>query len=169
VAEYYQMGVGGVFGEDDRVELIDGEVMEMTPIGARHAACVNRLTRLLVVALADQAVVSVQNPVRVSHWSVPQPDIAVLRLRPDFYAEKLCEPADVLLLIEVAETSGAYDRSVKVPLYLAAGVPQVWVVDLPGEVVDVFDVAGRFRRGTGETITPVGLPDLAVEVAAILG
>lgn len=169
VTEYYQMGAGGVFGEDDRVELIDGEVLEMTPIGARHAACVNRLNRLLVLAAGDRAVVSVQNPVRVNEWSVPQPDVAVLRPRPDFYADDLCEPGDVLLLVEVADTSGAYDRSVKVPLYLAAGVPEVWVVDVAGGVVDVFLPDGRFRRGPAETIVPVALPDLVVEVADILG
>jgi len=163
------MGTGGVFSEHARVELIDGEVVEMTPIGARHAACVSRLTRLLVMALGDRAVVSPQNPVQVSHWSEPEPDIAVLRPRADFYAERLGEPGDVLLLIEVADTSGAYDRSVKVPLYLDAGVPEVWVVDVAGGVVDVFRVAGGFRRGPGETITPLGLPDLVAEVADILG
>ena len=169
VAEYRQMGVGGVFGEDARVELIDGEVVEMTPIGARHAACVNRLNRLLVTALADRAVVSPQNPVQVGNWSEPEPDIAVLRPRPDFYAERLGEPADVLLLIEVADTSGAYDRSVKVPLYLAAGVPEVWVVDVAGGVVDVFRQDGQVRRGPGDTVSPAAIPDLVVAVADILG
>lgn len=169
VSEYRQMGAGGVFGEDARVELIDGEVVEMTPIGARHAACVNRLNRLLVEALGDRAVVSPQNPVQVGHWSEPQPDIAVLRPRPDFYAERLGEPADVLLLVEVADTSGAYDRSVKVPLYLAAGVPEVWVVDVAGAVVDVCHAGGRFRRGPGEAITPLAIPGLVVEVTDMLG
>lgn len=169
VAEYRQMGTGGVFSEHARVELIDGEVVEMTPIGARHAACVSRLTRLLVMALGDRAVVSPQNPVQVGNWSEPEPDLAVLRPRADFYAERLGEPADVLLLIEVADTSGAYDRSVKVPLYLDAGVPEIWVVDVAGGVVDVFSAAGRFRRGPGDTIVPVAIPDLVVDVAAILG
>jgi len=163
------MAAGGVFGEDDRVELIDGEVMELTPIGASHAGCVNRLNRLLVQAVGERAVVSVQNPVQVGDWSEPQPNMAVLRPRPDFYAGGHAHPADVLLLVEVADTSGQYDRGVKVPLYLAGGIPEVWVVDLPGDAVEVFRQAGSARLGRGEAIALAPLDGVVVDVAAILG
>ena len=168
VAEYHQMAVGGVFSEDDRVELIDGEVLEKTPIGSRHAGCVNRLNRLLVGAVGERAVVSVQNPVQVGDWSEPQPDIAVLRPRPDFYSDGHAQPADVLLLVEVADTSGPYDRGVKVPLYLAGGIPEVWVVDLPGDAVEVFRASGSVTLRPGDTAA-VGTHDgIVVEVAVIL-
>jgi len=163
------MATGGVFGEDDRVELIDGEVLEMTPIGAPHAGCVNRLNRMLVGAVGERAVVSVQNPVQVGDWSEPQPDLAVLRPRPDFYAEGHAHPADVLLLIEVADTSGPYDRGVKVPLYLAGGIPEVWVVDLPGDAVEVFRQTGWVRLGRGDTVAVPALVGVVLDVSAILG
>ncbi len=168
VAEYHQMAVGGVFTEDDRVELIAGEVLEMTPIGARHAGCVNRLTRLLVGVLGDRAVVSVQNPLPLGDWSEPQPDVTVLRPRADFYAGGHPQPADVLLVIEVADTTGAYDREVKAPLYLTAGIPEVWVVDLPGDALEVFRPTRSVTLRPGDTVAVGALDDIVIEVAAVL-
>ena len=112
------MGEAGILGEDDRVELINGEIVRMNPIGSPHAGCVNRLNALLSRHFAGQAVVQIQNPVRASDLSEPQPDLGLLRFRSDYYAERHPRPSDVLLLIEVSDSSVAYDRSVKAALVL---------------------------------------------------
>ena len=138
VEEYHLMAKAGILLEDDRVELIRGEVVEMSPIGTRHAACVNRLNEVFVRRASARAVIAPQNPVRILEHSEPQPDLAVLRRREDHYAGKAPRPEDVLLLVEVCDTSLAYDRDVKVPLYAAAGVPEVWLADLKTEVIHVF-------------------------------
>ena len=134
VYEYHRMGEAGILHEDDRVELIEGELVEMTAIGTRHFACVNRLNRLLVGALGDEAIVSVQNPVRLNEYNEPQPDLAVIR--PRDYRLSLPGPGDVLLLVEVSDTTLAYDRSVKLPLYARAGIGVVWIVYLPGWTIE---------------------------------
>lgn len=121
------------FHEDDRVELIEGEILEMAAIGNRHLACVNRLTRLFIERLGRTVVVHIQNPVRISDRSEPEPDVMLLRPRADFYAGKRPAPEDVLLLIEVPDTMLQYDREVKLPLYTRSGVPEVWIVDLMHE------------------------------------
>jgi Uma2 family endonuclease len=131
VHDYHRMGEAGILHEDDRVELIEGELVEMTAIGTRHFSCVNRLNRLLVMHVGDDAIVSVQNPVRLNEYNEPQPDLTVIR--PRDYLESLPKPEDVLLLIEVSDTTLAYDRGVKLPLYARAGIREVWIVDLLGE------------------------------------
>jgi Uma2 family endonuclease len=135
VEAYHRMGEVGIFAPDERVELIEGEVVEMAPIGSGHAGMVGRLNRLLVRAAADRALVFVQNPVRLSRTSEPQPDFAVLKPRADDYQSALPGPADVLLLVEIAETSLKYDRELKAPLYAAHAIPELWVVDLGGKVL----------------------------------
>ena len=175
VAEYYAMAEAGILTEDDRVELIEGEIIQMAAIGSQHAACVSRLTRLLVEQTGDLAVVHVQNPVRLSDLSEPQPDLALLRPREDFYAGAHPRPADALLVIEVAHTTLGYDRGIKLPLYAASGVPEVWIVDVEGEVVDLYaePEGGRFRThhraGRGEVLRPTLLPSVALPVERILG
>ena len=114
------MARAGILREDDRVELLDGEILEMTPIGSRHAACVDRLNQLFSDQVRRRAIVRIQNPIRLSERSEPQPDLTLLRPRPDFYAQAHPGPGDVLLVVEVAETSADVDRDVKVPLYSAA-------------------------------------------------
>jgi Uma2 family endonuclease len=169
------MAVGGILGEDERVELLDGELVEMSPIGSRHAACVNRLNLLLVEALHGRAIVAVQNPVRLGAHSEPQPDVAVLRPRADYYAEGHPRPADILLLVEVAETSIDEDRDRKLPLYAAAGVAEVWIVDLASRVVDCFrrpSAAGyrlRQRNMAGDTLAPEAMPGVTIAVEDIMG
>lgn len=116
VTEYYRMAQAGIFSEDDRVELLEGEIIEMSPISSRHASCVMRLNHLLQDRVRDRAIVSVQNPVRLSDYSEPQPDIAVLKFRSDFYSAEHPKPEDVLLLAEVCETPAEFDRRVKLPL-----------------------------------------------------
>ena len=173
VHDYHRMGEAGILHEDDRVELIEGEIVEMAAIGTRHFTCVNGLTRLLVRSVGDAAIVSVQNPVRLDEHTEPQPDLTVLRVRD--YRESLPMPEDVLLLIEVSDTTLSYDRGMKLPLYARAGIREVWIVDLPGEVIechtdpsgDVYRSLERARRG--EKIESVALPELAFRVDAMLG
>jgi Uma2 family endonuclease len=115
-SEFERMAQAGILAEDERVELIDGDLIDMTPVGSRNAGAVSRLTRAFSVAVGGDAMVSVQNPIRLDRHSQPQPDLALLRPRADFYADAHPQPADVLLIVEVAEASLDYDRDVKVPL-----------------------------------------------------
>jgi Uma2 family endonuclease len=174
VDEYYRMGAAGIISEDDRVELIEGEILEMTPISSRHAGAVNRLNRLLSQQAGECGLVSVQNPVRLGERSEPQPDLALLRPSEDCYAASHPEPKDVLLIIEVAETSADYDREVKVPLYARAGIPEVWVVDLTERRVEVYRGPGPHgydrvhRIRSGESVSPEALPHIRLAASDIL-
>jgi Uma2 family endonuclease len=116
VQEYHQMTRAGILTEDDRVELIEGEIVRMSPLGRRHAACVKRLLRLLDRGVGEGAIVGTQDPIRLGEQSEPQPDLALLQPRPDFYAQGHPGPQDILLVVEVMERSAGYDREVKVPL-----------------------------------------------------
>ena len=175
VDEYHRMGEAGILGPEDRVELIEGEILQMSPIGNRHAACVNRATKLLVSALQDRGLVSVQNPVRLDRYSEPQPDVLVLKPRDDFYASTGHTAADVLLMIEVSDMTFRYDTKTKVPLYAAAGVREVWIEDLKNDVILVYrEPSGNsyqttFQRRHGETIASLAFPDLAFAVNDLLG
>lgn len=174
-AEYHRMAEAGILSEDDRVELIEGEVVQMSPIGSRHAACVDRLSTLFHQHVGRAAIVRVQGPVRLGEYSEPQPDLALLRPRNDFYAQGHPTPADILLLVEVAETSQGYDRDVKLPLYARAGVPEVWLVDLVENAIYVYcqpqgGVYKEVRQARrGESLAPRMLPHVALDVEAILG
>jgi Uma2 family endonuclease len=175
VEAYYRMAECGILPRDARVELLDGEIVEMAPIGDRHAACVDWLTHALATAVARRAIVRVQNPIRLGPRSEPQPDLALLRYRDDFYRAGHPGPSDVLLVIEVGDTSVDFDREVKTPLYAAAGIPEVWIVDLLAERIEVYRGAGP--RGyshvvghpPGDRVSPISLPDLVLEVSAVLG
>ena len=175
VDEYYLMAEVGILREDDRLELIDGRIVRMSPAGSRHAACVKRLNALLGAKAGSKAPVSVQDPVRLDEHSEPQPDVALLRPRSDFYVHAHPTPSDVLLVVEVADTSDDHDRDVKLPLYAQAGIPQVWIVCLKDDLVLVCgDPAGgaygEVRQAErGESIGIHGLPGLAISVADILG
>jgi Uma2 family endonuclease len=173
VHDYHQMAEAGILHEDDRVELIEGEVVEMAPIGSRHFTCVNALTSLLVKGVGDEAIVSVQNPVRLDEHNEPQPDLAVIRARD--YRSSLPGHEDVLFLIEVSDTTLDYDRGMKLPLYARTGIPEVWIVNLPAATVerhtepsgDGYGLLRRTRRG--ETLRSEALPDLALPVDAVVG
>jgi Uma2 family endonuclease len=132
------MAAAGILDEDSRVELIRGQIVDMAPIGAPHLNMVNRLTRLLPAILGDLGVLSVQNPVRLDDGSEPQPDVAVLKPRPEEYETATPRAADVLLVIEVAETSLDDDRAVKAPLYAGSGIPEYWIVNIVDRVVEVY-------------------------------
>ena len=135
--EYYRMAEVGILGERDRVELIEGEIIEMSPIGRHHKAFVYNLTRLLVLALGERATVSVQSPIPLSEDTEPEPDLTVLRRRDVSYKEREAGAEDALLVIEVAETSLRYDRTTKRRLYAQAGIPEYWVIDCAAETVEV--------------------------------
>lgn len=175
VDDYYQMGETGLIGVDERTELLDGEVVFQMPINSRHAGCVNRLNRILSQHLAHRAVIAVQNPVRLDPFSEPQPDLAVLALRPDSYADAHPGAPEVRLLVEVADSSLDLDRRVKVPLYAGAGIAEVWVVDLVNASVEVYsgpDAHGYqriARHGRGTSLVLSAFPDVAVSVDDIVG
>ena len=172
VHDYHRMGEAGILHEDDRVELIEGELLEMAAIGTRHFTCVNQLNRLLVRGVGDGAIVSPQNPARLDEYSEPQPDLTVLRVRD--YRESLPMPEDVLLLIEVSDTTLRYDRGIKLPLYARAGIREVWIVDLPGQAIERHtDPPGDHYRhtervGKGEELAPLALPGLSLRVDEVL-
>lgn len=169
IGDYERMGEAGILGPDDRVELVDGEVVEVAPIGSRHAACVNRVNRLLSDRTGDLAVVSVQNPIRLGDLSQPQPDLALLVPRADYYASHHPEVADVLLVVEVSWSTGAYDRLVKMPLYARHGVRQSWLVDLDGGSVELYRPGQVPEIVTGAGPVPVdALPDLVLTAEDIL-
>lgn len=175
VEEYERMAAAGILGEDDRVELIEGEIVTMSPTSSRHAACIDRGLRLLSRQLGDDVIVRVQSPIRLHERSEPEPDLALLRFRDDFYAGAHPRPEDILLVIEVAETSRQYDRKVKLPQYARAGIPEAWIFDLSGEVAERhsrheggrYRTVARLRRG--QTPASATIPGLALPVDAILG
>ena len=176
VHDYHRMGDAGILGEGDRVELIDGELIDMAPIGQGHAATVNRLTRALVMAFGEQAIVSVQNPVRLDRFSEPQPDFAVFRPRADFYETgERPGPPDTLLVVEVADSSLRYDRTVKLPLYARTGIPEVWIIDLRRRVLEAHREPGpdgyamTETHGPEDTVTLAQVPEIAVALRRVLG
>ncbi len=148
VADYERMGEAGLFAKGPRVELLGGEIVEMSPMGSRHMAWVDKLARTLHAVCGGQAIVRTQGPVVLDDESEPEPDIALLRPREDFYKHAHPEAPDILLAIEVADSSLAFDREVKAPLYAAAGVPQVWIIDVAAETIDVYEqpLDGAYRR-----------------------
>ena len=168
------MAQAGILAEDDRVELIDGDLIDMTPSSSHHAGAVSRLTSLFGARVGAEAIVSVQNPVQLDRYSQPQPDLALLRPRADFYAESHPQPADVLLIVEVAEASLDYDRDVKVPLYARHGVAEVWLLDVAGRCLTVYRSPGPDGYGqqrcvqNAESISPVLLPTVVVDLAGLL-
>lgn len=170
VTEYERMGTSGIITEQERTELIAGEIITMSPIGPRHAQCVNRLNRLLSAQMPDDAILSVQNPIRLSDRHEPQPDLVVQR---DLNYTTTPTAADVLLLIEVSDSTLAFDQEVKMPLYAAAGIAEVWVIDLAAvRVVRYTEPRGGIYQhvvsaGKGESLTSIALPALAIGVDAI--
>jgi Uma2 family endonuclease len=174
VEKYLQMIRDGILTGDDRVELLRGEIIEMSPIGERHAGIVNRLNRRLIRELGDKAVVAVQNPLPLGDDAVPQPDLAVLKPRADCYASRHPRPAEVLLLIEVADTTQEKDRDVKLPLYARAGIAEAWLVDLKKGVVEVCRKPARDGHADirvarrADRVAPAAFPDVELTVGQLL-
>lgn len=175
VEEYHLMGEAGVFTEDDRVELIEGEILEMTPLGWRHAQVVNTLNSLLVLRLGGEYEVSPQNPLVLGDRSEPMPDLAVLhRQRP---GGRLPFAGEAALVVEVSDSSLTYDREIKLPLYAAAGALEAWVVDLRADRIEVYSTPGASTGGyakmeafgRGETLQSATIDGLSLPVDEILG
>jgi Uma2 family endonuclease len=163
VADYYRMGEAGILAPDARVELIDGEIIDMAPIGSPHVWAVAHLDRLFQATVKNQAVVLVQSPIALGDHSAPQPDLALLRPRGEHYRSSLAGPNDVLLIVEVAQSSLRFDRDDKIPLYARHGIPEVWLVDLePKRLV-------RYRNPLQGAYASVDEPDLGspLEIAAL--
>ncbi|HXI23900.1 MAG TPA: Uma2 family endonuclease [Pyrinomonadaceae bacterium] len=175
VDQYYRLAEVGVLQPDDRVELIEGEIIRMPPIGSAHAGHVNRLELLLKKCLGEGAIVAVQNPVRLYDFSEPVPDIAVLKPRDDFYTTSHPTAEDVLVIVEVSDATILTDRNVKVPLYARADVPEVWLVNLPNRIIEVYGTpaAGAYTDSTtfglGEQLHSLTVPNLSLRVEEIIG
>ena len=175
VAEYERMGRFGIFSEDARVELVCGEIIQMSPIGERHAARVDFLTQFITLRLRRSAIVRVQNPVQLDDYSEPQPDIAVLKPRDDFYNGAHPRPEDVLLVIEVSDSTLDFDQKVKMPLYAGAGIPEAWLVNLPEERIEVYSdpADGEYQTvrsyARGRRLQSHTLASLRLSVSKVLG
>ena len=164
----------GILKPDDRVELLDGDIIPMAPMSSRHAAAIRKIAELFQRLIQGRALVSVQCPVRLDEYSEPQPDIALLRTDVSSYADAHPGPADVLLLIEVAQSSLAYDRDIKIPQYARAGIGEVWMVNLELQQVEVFRDSAPLGYGArtvsrrGLSIAPRAFPDVVVAVDDLL-
>jgi len=175
VDQYERMVEAGVIRPDERVELLDGEVVEMPPIGPPHASRIDRCTIYLGRALGGEVGIRVQSPLRLSDLSMPEPDLTILRWRDDFYEAAHPTVADVLLLVEVGVTSARFDREVKLPLYAAASVVEVWLLDVGAGAISVFGDPGPQGYQTlatahhGDVLRPVALPGTEVAAADLLG
>ena len=173
--EYYRMGEVGILPPDVRVELVGGEIKRMPPIHPPHASIVHRLNAVLAGKLHGKVVVGIQSPIRLDDFNEPQPDVTVLRYRDDYYSRQHPTPADVLLTIEVADTSLRYDRDQKVPRYGAAGIPEAWLVDVQAKTITVFtephaDGYGQERvLSPGQEILSLAVEGLCLQVDEALG
>ena len=174
VDEYFAMADAGILKHEDHVELIEGEIIQMTPIGSRHAACVSRLSHLLFEQADGNAIVRVQSPMRLSQLSAPEPDLRLARPRRDHYATDHPGPGDVFLIVEVAHTTLTYDRGTKLALYAAAKVPEVWIVDVDGRAIEVYTspegmrYLSGYRAGPADTVRSEQLRSIVVEVSRII-
>ncbi len=173
--DYQRLGEVGVLAPDARVELLDGEIIQMAPIGSRHFAMVNRLDVLLKQAVGDRALVAVQTSFRLDDYSEPQPDVALYRPRADFYVGALPTPTDTLLVVEVADSSARYDRLIKLPQYARRGVPELWIVDLDAGLLRMHhQPQGDDYLHANATAAPgvvgiVALPGVALDLTGLFG
>ena len=174
VEQYHQLGEKFVLPPESRVELINGDILDMSPIGVRHGMTVKRLNAFFAVQLFQQAIVSVQDPIQLNNYSEPQPDLALLKFRADFYGDRLPMAEDVLLIIEVADSSYRYDRDIKIPLYAQSGIPEVWLVDLSDQQLERFTQpqGNNYRQAEiiqkDQIICCDGFPDLSLDLSKIL-
>ena len=176
VRDYHRMVDAGILGKYDKVELIDGEIIDMAPIGQDHEGATNGLAETLFEVCKGRAIVSVQNSIVLDRWSAPQPDFAVFRFRADRYRTgSRPGPSDCLLLVEVADSSLRYDKTVKLPLYATAGIQEYWIVDLNDRVVNVYRkpdggaYAEHSIHGPGDRITLLVDPEITVALDLVLG
>ena len=175
VEEYHRLAEVGVLHENDRVELLNGVIVDMMPIGPFHGSSVKRLNHVFEKANAGRWVTSTQDPIRIGDHNEPEPDLALLHPREDFYLEKHPVPADVFLLIEVSDSTLLIDREDKLPIYATAGIVEVWIVNLPERLVEVYSSPknGKYTEvrkvHPGGALAPAAFPDAAIDTAALLG
>jgi Uma2 family endonuclease len=174
VDAFHRMIETGILAADARVELIQGEMLDMAPIGNKHVAIVNRLTQHMVQACVGRAIVAIQQSLQLDRHSEPQPDVAVLKARADFYENKHASAADVFLLVEVSDSSLRYDREIKIPLYAQFGVPEVWLIDVQARRLTCLrePAQGRYTSSVvmnSGSVQIAGLPGICVDVGWILG
>src|SRR5437016_9243314 len=175
VEEYQRMGEAGIFHPEARLELIEGEIIEMSPPGNPHIGCVNRATALFSARLAGKVIVSVQNAVRLSRYTELQPDIVLARPRADYYGGKRITPEDTLLVIEISDTTLRYDRNRKMPLYAKSGVSELWIENLQEDLVLVYRKPGPETYSTsltfhrGELISLAAFPEVLFKIEELLG
>lgn len=175
VEDFRKMTEAGILPEESGWEVIDGYLVDKMTIGSRHASIVNRLNNLLSVLVAKWAIVSVQNPVQIDDYNEPEPDIALLHPRSDFYSKRLPTPADVFVLVEVADSTIAYDRDVKIALYAEAGIVEVWLVNLKEESIEQYSSPQNGRFGSvetfrkGQSVQSISLKELSLNVDDVLG
>ena len=173
VDDYRRMSEAGIFHENDRVELIDGEIIKMAPTGSLHAGTVDQLTRLFILTFGQNAIIRVQNPIVLDDYSEPEPDLALLTPREDFYKSSHPIVRDLLLVVEIADSSLAYDREVKLPLYARSHIPEVWIVDLENRCVRVFQDPAEEGFARTRTLahpyllTPLRLPACEIDLSAL--
>lgn len=173
--EYHKLGAAGIIGPDERVELLDGEILVKPVIGSRHGGCVKRSNRILTTALGDRAVVGVQDPVVLDDLSEPEPDLSIARPRADFYADDHPTPDELYLVVEVADSTALSDRNRKIPRYAAAGIREAWLVDLETGTLEVYrgpspdGYTSRNDLVAGDTVSPEAFPDVRIAVADLLG
>lgn len=175
VQMYHVMAEHGAFAPDERVELFEGEIIDMSPIGSRHARIVDFLNHFLKTIQRTDVIVRIQNPVILSDLSEPQPDISIVRYRDDFYKDSLPNGSDVLLIIEVSDSSVEFDRSRKTPKYASAGIPEAWLIDLEGERIEVNSMPKETTYGLvriyqrGEDAVSETIAELKISVDKVLG
>jgi Uma2 family endonuclease len=174
VTEYYRMAETGVLRPDARVELLDGQIIDMSPIGPFHGGVTNYLTTFFVAAANGRWVTSVQNPVRLDAHSEPQPDLMLLKPSADFYRKRHPRPEDVFLLVEISDTTLERDQEDKLPVYARAGIAEVWIVNLNDLTIEVYSQPGFTGYGSktvlaaGDKARPQSFPDAMVDVAELL-
>ena len=173
VQEYHRMARAGILREDDRLELIDGEVIEMSPIGHRHFVCVARMDTLFRRPFGDKVLVSIQGPLRLNGWTEVQPDVVLFKPRADFYAAKIPDAADALLVVEVSDTTLAMDQKIKLPKYASAGIAEYWIADLEHDLLFVYRDLQRQAYTTivtlrpGDSVALLSSPDVQFRVDEI--
>lgn len=174
IAEWHRMGEAGIFPQDARMELIEGEILHMAPIGFNHAGHVARLIHAFTSRVQGRAIVNTQNPVQLGNLSEPEPDFMLLRLDPNFYTTRHPNAADVLLLVEVSDTTLCFDREQKRQLYATHSIPEYWIVNLIDNRLEVFrqPLDGEYQEltslGKTDSLNLVALPDIQIHLSDIL-
>ncbi|WP_330205281.1 Uma2 family endonuclease [Cyanobacterium sp. Dongsha4] len=177
IEQYHRMGETNIFHPEERLELIKGKIVPMSPLGLKHMTTVNRLTNLFYRHLLDKALISVQNSIQLDNYSEPQPDLVVAKLRDDFYATKPIQPDDICLLIEVSDSTIKYDQEVKIkiPLYAENKIQEVWLVNLNDDILEIYTqpednfYQNLQKLNKQKIISPLSFPDLKINLSDIFG